>query len=206
MINELPRQSHTTEAFHCAVIPDHQRVLRAAGVDSAGIDELLGQTRLPAESAEGIFYEAFNAPRGRKFHQTRFSDGTWAVRYTAIEADTASAEFLHGRLTRFGITELPDVDVQFGQFVCLFRGDIKDLRPMRSEWLFLTADDGYGDCNRVARAALDEDLSGLLTPSARNANGTCLPIFRRDAASQVRLVRSRHFRHSSATDNWAEVE
>ena len=54
---------------------------------------------------------------------------------------------------------------------------------MSEAWPDLTHDSDYGFCNGLGTEAVDSDLDGLLTPSARRPNGTNLPVFKRRAIS-----------------------
>ena len=54
---------------------------------------------------------------------------------------------------------------------------------MRETWPDLTHDSDYRFCNDLGTEAAASGLDGLLTPSARRANGTNLPVFRRRAVS-----------------------
>ena len=207
MIGNLERQGLTARAFHCATIPDPKQFLRATlGLDDQGAEEMLEQVKPTAvESPADIFYKPFDSRRTASFPQSRFSDGTWAVRYTALELVTAIIEVQSGRLKRVRADEVTDATLNLHHIECNFEGAVKDLRPCL-RWPSLTSDNGYDDCNRVARAALNEQLDGLLAPSARRVDGTCLPIFRREAASQPRLIGSARYKYDSAQARWVESE
>ena len=208
MISDLPRESINVTAFHCAVVPNHQQILRDAGVDSDGFSEILTELGhiLPPHSAESVFYKPFEKSSGIKFLQTRFSDGTWPVRYTALTARTARREFLYSRLARGQVPDITSAKVQFTEIECSFSGEIKDLWPKLAEWPFLTAKDGYDRCNEIARAAIRERLDGLTTPSAQDMGGTCLPIFFRAAGRQPRYVARREYSYEPKRAVWVETD
>ncbi len=118
--------------------------------------------------------------------KTRFSDGSVRVFYSAIEPATAQAEISYWYAKPLLSGSNPR-EVFYRLLECHFEGNIKDLRPHLDSMPFLTADDGYDECNELAREAVSARLAGLLAPSARKAGGTCLPVFRRESLSSARL-------------------
>jgi hypothetical protein len=120
-------------------------------------------------------------PRLRKLGRaTRFSDGSFPVFYSSLEAETAEAEIRHlyrtfagkppGRRTAY-----------YSRFGCDYDGVTKDLRPKATQWPKLVHDDDYRFCNKLGAEAAQLGLDGLLTPSARRETGTNLPVFNRSA-------------------------
>lgn len=194
-------------AFHCAAVTDRNAFLRMTlGVDDQGVEEVFEQLRqAPAETASEIFFKPFDTTQKAAFPQSRFSDGTWPVRYTACELNTAIREVQDGRLRKLRIHDVTNATLQLSYIECDFSGSVKDLRPESEKWPFLTSDDGYYECNRIARVARSERLHGLLTPSARLNGGTCLPIFRRDGASRPRIVGSGEYTYDAARGQWREA-
>jgi hypothetical protein len=75
---------------------------------------------------------------------------------------------------------------------CHFSGVVADLRPYTAEWRFLTANDGYVECNSLGQEAAESGLDGLLAPSARRLGGTNVPVF------QKRSLTSPAYEHAYA--------
>ena len=160
--------------------------LRAQGFDDESVDEMLdllkarGISDKPEDLCDGPFRPK---PRLQKVgHRTRFSDGTFPVFYSALEPETADAEVRHWFRNIAGKPTKPRT-AYYSRFSCDFEGSIKDLRPMHAEWPNLTHDSDYRFCNSLGSEAVASRLDGLLTPSARNPNGTNVPVFQRRAVS-----------------------
>ncbi len=164
------------------------------GIDETGVDELLalmGERGISNDDA----YEIIRAPFELRFYprqgQTRFSDGSIRVFYSALEQSTAEAEvyywyvkpLLEGGAKR---------TVYLRCATCVFDGLVKDLRPKLSEWPFLIDDAGYPECNRIGAEA-SQTVAGLLTWSARKHDGTNLPTFTQVALSNPVLKEFRVF-------------
>jgi hypothetical protein len=68
-----------------------------------------------------------------------------------------------------------------------FVGDVKDLRSHHVAMPFLTQrdNDALTKCNKIAAEAVASNIAGLLTPSAAKENGTCLPVFQREALKKL---------------------
>jgi hypothetical protein len=67
---------------------------------------------------------------------------------------------------------------------CRFVGQAKDLRPHLADFPWLIADKDYAACQLLGAAAKAEGLAGFLAPSARQPNGTTVPILAPDSVSQ----------------------
>jgi len=167
-------------------IGDILQTLRNLGVSDDNTEGVLRFLRDQGQSDDPDLYlrKPFD-PKPQYPEQSRFSDGKTAVYYGAFERETARAEVIYhlpSRLGRHGPAYYREVN-------CDFRGTAKDLRSHIRRLPFLTADKeqgGYDKCNEVAKEAIGQGLDGLLTKSARRAEGTCVPVFRRDALSNSR--------------------
>jgi hypothetical protein len=135
--------------------------------------------------------------------QSRYTDGTLPVYYSALERDTTRAELQHHSRLRFlGVTSIPGMSVFMREVECTFDGRVKDLRPERTNVPHLVGDEvdgAYGTCNAIAAEARAEGLDGLLAPSARQPNGTCLPVFTRGTLSNPILGVWVTFTHDAAS-------
>lgn len=141
----------------------------AQGGNDLGLDELL----------DGPF-----RPR-RKRNPTRFSDGSFPVFYSALEAETAEAEMKHRVPNYVRSLEKPR-PMYYSKFSCTFHGVEKDLRPQVREWPDLVHDNDYSFCNRIGAQARRLEVDGLVIWSARREGGVNLPVFSRRAISQPR--------------------
>ena len=111
---------------------------------------------------------------------TRFSDGSFPVFYSALEAETAKAEVKHWFPKRFEVPLSRPRTLHYVRFLCEFSGTTKDLRADKTQYPELTSED-YRFCQGLGSKAVAADLDGFLTPSARRENGTNLPVFKRNA-------------------------
>ena len=168
-------------------------MLGEMGLDAEDVDEILeflgerrgwanGQRLLDASFAPKPQLEA------RKIAATRFSDGSIRVFYSSLEPETAELEVMHwyadaavGSSRRVAY---------YNRLRCRFRGPAVDLRPGVSDWTFLTDDgDGaYARCQALAREGIERQIDGFLTPSARRADGTNVPVFRRQSLSEPEIL------------------
>jgi hypothetical protein len=114
----------------------------------------------------------------------RFSDDTIPVFYSALEPETAEVETF-AWYAKYALRNASQRTAYYQRIACGFQGDVKDLRPHLQTLPCLIQDEaeGYPDCNRIGIEAFGEGIYGLLTPSARKLEGTCLPVFRREALS-----------------------
>ena len=126
-------------------------------------------------------------PKRRLRRQTRFSDGSFPVFYSALELATAEAEVEHWFPAFAGTPGRPRT-AYYQRLCCTFDGLEKDLHPKQADWPELVRDDDYTFCNRLGAEALRSELDGLVTPSAKREGGANMPIFRRRA---IRDPRSR---------------
>lgn len=208
MIEALSRNSLATTAYHCTVIPDHLQLLASLDLDALGIEEVLEDLRQRgvSTSIQEFFFSPFHrtADTSQRF-QSRFSDGSWPIKYSALEPATSLAECQHTRKKYVLNNGTRSATLVFSTLSFSFSGDVKDLRPKKTDWPFLTSDDGYDTCNQIAREARTAGLSGLLTPSARAADGTCLPIFKADATKDPAIIASAKYGYDATTKEWASA-
>lgn len=172
-----------------AAYHDDAEFLEQNGFDelsSSEVVELLRVTGLMDSLEELLDDPFYPKPWLEKtaFPVSRFSDGSFAVFYGALEVETAMAEVRYHFTSRFS-GEPNSKPAWYRRFACDFTGSVKDLRPKRNAWPALTHGSDYGLCNRLGAKAREESLDGLLAPSAR-CEGTNLPVFERSALSNAR--------------------
>lgn len=114
----------------------------------------------------------------------RFSNGNFGVLYTAREKETAGEEYAYWAPKNFSPAPHRSYRVRLHLISCQFDGRAKDLCQFVDVCPWLISDD-YRECQRLGAAARQEGLAGLFAPSARRRpDGTTVPIFASDAASQ----------------------
>jgi len=198
MLEGIPAQEFESETFRYASLPkDARDLLLGMRLDPDGVNEMIDLLRDremlfgPEQILDGPF-----SPKPLlhgKPHQTRFSDGSIRVYYSALDYQTAEAEMYYWTIKPLLEGTPRAWTVLFQRAACRFTGLVKDLRPKAAEWSFLTADDGYEVCNQVATEANSARLDGLLSQSARRPEGTTLPVFKRECLSDARLDGERTF-------------
>ncbi len=184
MLKSITAETAEMRVFRMAQIAD-DGFLRRQGLDRMHIDDMntLLKSRGIADNMQDLCDSPFRRKPQlrRRGHRTRFSDGSFPVFYSAIEAATAKAERLHWFRRDIGKSS-GSRTAYFRLFSCCFEGKYKDLRPKIDEWPELV-DEDYEFCNALGAEAVATGLKGLLTPSARRAGGTNMPVFARDAIS-----------------------
>ncbi len=186
MLESIATESLRTDVFQLASQLQDVDFLRVQEFDDQSVDEMsdllasLGISDTPEDLCDGPFRPK---PQLQKAgHRSRFSDGSFPVFYSSLEPKTAEAEMRYRFLKNVSNPTQPRT-AYYARFSCDFDGSIKDLRPRHADWPDLTHDSDYHFCNSLGTQAVASDLDGLVTPSARRANGTNLPVFRRRAVS-----------------------
>lgn len=178
---EHARAIASHEVYRLSVNDEIDKALIALGLQHDRVPEaiaFLDANTGPFDSnayLDKFFVENFT----RKPIQTRFSDGNIRVFYSALEPETTQAELKAWILK--SLDQYISDRVYFRLFRCQFNGALVDLIPLIGQYPWLIADDGYDECNRIAREAVNANLDGFLTQSARLETGRCLPTFRRSA-------------------------
>lgn len=124
------------------------------------------------------------------WYPSRYSDGTWAVLYTAEEEETALLEAIY-HLRLFYREELERkqpvtldrrvarLEVRSEKCVDLERVPDVD-REAISSW----EKTGYPYCQELALTLIQAGAELLRAPSARRSDGICVPIFKKEAVVQ----------------------
>ncbi len=186
-LSELSLSSWTGIVYRLQVLPSPIEALKDMEIDSRGMLEMIQllRARGDLEDIQSTLDHPFQARIHGPKRQTRFSDGSIRVFYSAVELETARKEVLYHSLVYAISHSSPDRQVYYNEISCHFEGNtIIDLRPHLDSMPYLVKDmaDGYEECNRIGQEAVAIDLDGLATPSARNQpNGSCAPIFKRSA-------------------------
>jgi hypothetical protein len=168
-----------------------------SGADIAETVGLLRERGLMENEAEVLDGPFAHKPQLQPV-QTRFSDGTIRVFYSALEVATAERESAYWYMKPLLQGEQP-VRLFYRYFRCSFNGDVKDLRPLVGEHPYLIADTGYAACNAIGAEAFAAGLGGLLSRSARRPEGTTSSVFRRQCLSDVQFQGWRVFTYDPET-------
>lgn len=183
MLEEIQATDHDSPTFRLVAQVRHVERLRSLGLDADEIEEMIDllRDRELTDDVSDILDGPFADKPFNKSSQTRFSDGTLRVFYSALEPETAEREIRHWYLKPILEGQVRPVRVFYRLAKCSFGGQVKDLRPKVAEWPFLIADGGYPECNAIGAEAAGAGLAGLLSQSARRPEGTTLPIFLRES-------------------------
>lgn len=206
MLEKLTVESLQERAFRYANQYDEVNFLQSMGLDTQAVVEVLELLRAKQEidSLEMLLDKPFK-PKPRLEKQniaTRYSDGSIPVFYSALERETAKEEIKHHTKKYLTQHATKPRTVYFLRFACDFNGTGKDLRVKHDEWQWLTHDSDYSKCHDIAHEAVQEGLDGLLAPSARRNNGTCLPVFKRAAISNPESEEIVSFTFDPATNRF----
>ncbi len=185
-----PVDSFSSEVYRFVSWRQTSEVLNEMGLSPTDVDAI--RTALPAITLDDKPEEFLDEPFRRvntahQPQQTRFSDGSIHVFYSAMEWETSRDEVLSWLYSK---TAFPHAHYRL--LSCVVTGRIKDLRPHISRMPYLVADDGYEACNQIGRAAIADQLHALVTPSARRPTGTCIPVFMRDALGHPNIGASQY--------------
>jgi RES domain len=193
MLEELERLEVDHRVYRFVTLVDFSGMLEEMDLDADDIEEILEflKESRDRDDAQRLLDAPF-APKpqlaARRITATRFSDGSLRVFYSSLEPETAELEVLHWYAgAALGSTGRV---AYYDRLGCRFRGSAIDVRPKVGEWPFLTGDgeEAYASCQALAREAVTLDLGGFLTPSARRASGTNVPVFRREAVSDPEVL------------------
>ena len=181
-LDAVPTRQSKYRVFRLASIADPAESLNKLGLDAQSDREMRELLQLTGywQSPDELFLTPFRQRRRRPW-ATRFSDGSFPVLYCSLEPDTATAEVQHWFFSKFSGRPSRRRSAYYQQISCSFEGATKDLRPKLAAWPDLIHPDDYTFCNRLGAEAVQLELDGLLTPSARRLHGVNLPIFRSQA-------------------------
>lgn len=192
MLKQIPTKRNNRKVFRLASIPfddkqEFMQLMREFQMDRQGIHELRDYPGKDAyvENLEEILDDPFRPKRRHRF-PTRFSDGSFPVFYSSLDAATAEAEVRHWLPKYIGKSKTTR-KVYYQQFSCTFDGEEKDLRPQVDDWPDLVNDSDYTFCNRIGAEAKEIKLDGIVTESVRHNDGVNVPIFSRHAVSGPKL-------------------
>lgn len=184
--------------------------LSSRGISPESFPEILARLRQQkfvfeaAQLIDKVFQKNSNPKYGALFSRTRFSDGTKAVFYSALEEETSIEEVKYHQLRNGEFTGLAASSAAppryFGLFEIDFDGSVFDLFPIQTDYPELTSVDesGYSKCREFAEEARSQSVNAFRTPSARRTEGTCTPVFdRQSLKGEARYKQSGRFANVS---------
>ena len=193
----------------CASTEQRATVLRLAAIGRQPLRTILGARRIdpneheaiasalaassPALSAEAVLDEPFRPRTGTTtpFRVGRFGDGTLGVYYAALEQRTCEREiaFHLGPETADAYAAGFRAPRRYTLVECEYGGATTELRGKEGAHPELVSPSkaGYPFCQRLAKQAVAAGIAGFLTRSARYPEGTCVPVFARDALGHARV-------------------
>lgn len=188
---------HSDESVLRRLAEDDRQLNEIFELDGATNDRLLGEASLlPGISVHELLFgvacaHVVNAafthahPSGSRFNGPE--RGAW---YAAFELETAQAEIAFHKAQELEEINWPKPETfTFDDYLADFRADLHDVRGDRN----------YADCldpasyvssQKLARELLASGSAGIVYPSVRRSDGTCIVCFRPALVTNVRQDRS----------------
>ena len=116
----------------------------------------------------------------------RFSDASFGAYYAGFELSTAIAETKHHREAFLRRTKEGPIDVDMRCYVARLRADLHDLRPWHDNHPELFHPTDYAASQTLARTLRATRSMGIIYPSVRAPNGTCVAVLRPTCLSSCR--------------------
>lgn len=139
------------------------------------------------------YYRIVNAafthphPLGSRFNGPE--RGAW---YCGFEIATSQAEIAFHKTVDLAEVGVFEDDVTYDDYTADFSAELHDLRGNRRFARYLDPA-SYVASQRLAQTLLDRGSLGVVYPSVRNANGTCIGCFRPALVANVRKGKSYRF-------------
>ena len=147
------------------------------GLPGIGVDELVfGVPNFR------IINAAYTYPRPEG---SRFNDGERGAWYCAFEIDTALAEITFHKTVEYQEIDRFDDSVTYQTLLADFTSAFHDLRGAGGVAKYLDPQ-SYIESQKLAARLLDAGSMGILYPSVRRPDGTCLACFRPALVGNVR--------------------
>ncbi|HEU4852870.1 MAG TPA: RES family NAD+ phosphorylase [Telluria sp.] len=125
---------------------------------------------------------AFTYPRPEG---SRFNGGDRGAWYCAFEVETALAEIVFHKTVEYQEIDRFDDSVSYQALLADFNSSFHDLRGVRGNSKFLRPD-SYVESQALASELLDAGSMGIIYPSVRRKEGSCLACFRPALVGNVR--------------------
>ncbi len=184
---------HSDESVLNRLAEDEKQLEDLFELDGATNDRLLGEANLlPGISVHELLFGVAYAhivnaafthahPAGSRFNGPE--RGAW---YAAFELETAEAEIaFHKAQELIEINWQESETFAFHDYLADFRADFHDIRG-NAQYSDCLDPDSYGSSQRLAKELLASGSAGIVYPSVRRTNGTCLVCFRPALVTNVR--------------------
>ncbi len=172
--------------------PTHIPLLQKWADGTSGINH-------DVDAKERPFQYSLPEFKPEQWYRGRFGDGElYGVWYGALEKETSIEEALFWQYRNFYKPML--------QIVATFTVDRRmleasvsskramDLRELKASYSDLQHDTDYKFCHELGAHAIASSIDLYLTPSARKAGGTCVPIFNSKAITSTKTLYYLHFK------------
>lgn len=121
------------------------------------------------------------SPLGNRFNGP--DRGAW---YAAFSLKTAAVEVAFHKSQELREINWPDAETfQYADFLADFRGDFHDVRE-HDQFKEVLDPESYVASQELARGLLNAGSAGIVYPSVRDKNGTCIACFRPALVNNVR--------------------
>ena len=200
MLDGITSERNRRIVFRLSRVSLHDyEFLTDLNLDVEGRQELLNllSGRIPLEPLDELLDGPFR-PNKKLRKKTRYSDGSFPVFYSAMEAETAEAEMAYWFRKDYVGKPRSNRTAYYQGFRCTFEGLEKDLRSKTMDWPDLVHESDYSFCNQLGAEAREWVIDGLVVPSARH-EGENMPIFARRAVSGPELEGTVAMTYSSDT-------
>ena len=130
---------------------------------------------------------------------SRFSDGSFGIYYAAQTQDTAIAEVRHHKIAFLSATHEPSIDLDMRVYAADITGSFDDLRELDRGDPTLDPR-SYTHSRTFGAARLEANASdGIVYPSVRDMNGTCVAVFRPRCVTHCHPIAYLGFRWNGTT-------
>lgn len=185
----VPSQNNRRRVYRLAVAVPSEGCLAEMQLDDEAPEELRAFLPDSAFRWEGDeMLDNLFRRSGTLGDRTRFSDGSFPVFYSSLDAVTTEAEIKHWAPTFLGGPRRPRTQYRW-LFRCTFDGVEKDVRPQTDTWPGLIHESDYTFCNQLGADAVRLEVDGIVTWSVRRREGVNLPVFSRGALRDTRRIR-----------------
>jgi hypothetical protein len=182
-----------------AIADDDEHLAAIFELDHATNDRLLAEGRLaPGIGPEELVFAVPHAPvinatfchahpLGARFNGP--DRGAW---YAAFDLETSQAEVAFHKAVQLAEIDVFEDSVTYDDYIADFTASFHDLRPGRGFKAVLDPD-SYVHSQGLAEELLENGSLGIVYPSVRRPEGTCLACFRPALVSNVRRARTYRF-------------
>lgn len=188
---------HSDESVLRRLAEDDDQLHEVFELEGATNDRLLGEASLlPGISVHELLFGVAYAhivnaafthahPAGSRFNGPE--RGAW---YAAFELETAQAEIAFHKAQELEEIHWPESETfTFQDYLADLRADFHDVRGDR-EYIDCLDPSSYVDSQRLARQLLASGSAGIVYPSVRRSDGTCIVCFRPALITNVRQDRT----------------